>query len=559
MLVFDPPGKLRLNAQTISCWLAMDILCCCGHLRSSKRKPKHHDEPPLPTLPPPARLPQPMHHLMALSPGSTVARSSLTNPLPGAAADASVQLAELIVEDSDDDHDGDLAQDGKNKNTSTLQAVKSRIRRHLSQDSLSRQSETEEQIARRAEVKRLLRKRIQEELRTEADIPPSTSPLSVSGQTNLAVNGPRDTIEFAVDENKRDKELARFKARHLAKSKEDCRGRPSNPFTKKSSTVSVGKENRCLESRAASLPDWVDTESKACSTDCQLGLRERTSLPDIPNSPALLPIRGPLLHDASSLVSWRLSLSADKLEDLFNPDKDSSLSRSAVVNSLANCSKADVRNPEPFKRQRSKSSPLTTRDYDTSKNFHSRQSSINSTNRDRIPASQTLVRDESPVGLWLRTQSMQFRQSTTSGPPSEHESENHLGHHITSHQTEAQGSPATTTTGTIRACRQLHTERASAYLLPGPAHRINVIRAAEPPEAHPEFSSVQRSVTMSATDSPARRSPVKPLPSPPRKGLSGLRLPSFQCLYVHPLSAHMFPDIYSQGITHQTKARPVSN
>lgn len=139
----------------------MEILCCCRQLRS-KKKPQH-EEHNLPTPPPPARLPPPVPDPLVMSPGSTVARSSLTNPLPGAAADASVQLGELLVEDSDDEnggHDNDPAQDSKNRSTSTLQAVRSRIRRHLSQDSLSRQSETEEQIARRAEVKRLLRKRI---------------------------------------------------------------------------------------------------------------------------------------------------------------------------------------------------------------------------------------------------------------------------------------------------------------------------------------------------------------------------------------------------------------
>lgn len=198
----------------------MDILCCCGHLRP-KKKPQHGGEPKLPTPPPP------VPPSLLASPGSTFARSSLTNPLPGAAADASVQLGELIVEDSDDDngdHDDVTARGSKSRSTSTLQAVKSRIRRHLSQDSLSRQSETEEQIARRAEVKRLLRKRIEEELRSEADIvlsEPYSPPRFVPGQGNLAVNvnGPRDTIEFTVDENKRGKEPIISKACPLAKLK----------------------------------------------------------------------------------------------------------------------------------------------------------------------------------------------------------------------------------------------------------------------------------------------------------------------------------------------------
>lgn len=457
----------------------------------------------------------------------------MTNPLPGAAADAAVQLAELIVEDSEDDHDDGPAQDSsKNKSTSTFQTVKSRIRRHLSQDSLSRQSETEEQIARRAEVKRLLRKRIQEELRSEADVPPSTPPRFVSGQLNLAVNGPRDTIEFTVDQNKRDKELAKLKADHLAKSKEH-RLRLSNPFSHETSAASDGKENRRPESRAASLPDWVDANSKASQSDFHLGLRERSSMPGIPKSPALLPVRGLPFNDASSLISWRLSLSADKLDVLLTPDKNLSVSR-RVANSLASCSMPDFRRSQRSKRQRSKSSPLTARDYDIANILHSRQASLNFTIRDRIPASETLVRDESPVGLWLRTQSMQFRPPSISQPQSEHESEDHHAPHVTQHQTEAQDAFTATPTGTIRACRQHPTERASAYLLPGPAHRINIVQAAMLPEAHPGFSSVQLSATVPTTDTPARSSLVKPLPDPPRKGLSGLRLPSFKCEYGHP-------------------------
>lgn len=444
----------------------------------------------------------------------------MTNPLPGAAADASVQLAELIVEDSDDDHDDDPAHKSKTKSTSTFQTVKSRIRRHLSQDSLSRQSESEEQIARRAEVKRLLRKRIQEELRSEADVPPSTPPRLVSGQGKLGVNGPRDTIEFAVDEVKRDKELARFKAYHLAQSKEhQCR--LSNPF------FSNDKENRGLEGRAASLPDWVDAESNPSQSDSHHGLRERSSVPGIPKSPTILPVRGLSFNDAPSLISWRLSLSADKPDGTLTSHNNSSVTR-RVANSLASCSMPDVKKSEPPNRQRSISSPLVTHNYDNANILHSRQASLNSTMRDRIPASETLVRDESPVGLWLRTQSMQFRPSTTSQSPSEHGSEDYHSLHVTHHQTEAQDAFTATPTGTIRAYRQRCTERASAYLLPGPAHRINVVQAAMPPEAHTGLSSIQLSTTGPTTDSPTRTSHVKPLPNPPRKGLGGLRLPSLK-------------------------------
>ncbi|KUI58929.1 hypothetical protein VP1G_06204 [Cytospora mali] len=538
----------------------MDILCCCRHLRS-KRKHQHEERPGLSTPPPPTRLPPPVSPSLIASPGSTVARSSLTNPLPGAAADALVQLAELIVEDSDDDNgdlDDDPAQDSRNRSTSTLQAVKSCIRRHLSHDSLSRQSETEEQVARRAEVKRLLRKRIQEELRTEAGIvssePPSPSRL-VSGQTNFAASGPRDTIEFTVDGNKRVKELAKLKVRHLTTS-EKSRHRLSNPISA-SPAESVVEASYRPDSRAASLPEWVD-ESKISQAKNNNGIQDRTCIPGIPSSPALLPVPSPTSYDASSLVSWRLSPSAEKLDDLFAPEKESSMSR-PVTNFHASCSMADVRKTGPFKRQRSRSSPLTIHDSDTANRYQSRQVSLDSVVRERIPASVSLVRDESPVGLWLRAQSMQFRPSTTSQPPSENGSEAPHAQKETKYQIEVQDAFPATAANTNRTRRQSslrgsprqfgntiksktisfetnssihsHKGRVAAHVLPGPSHRVNIVPAPKTPEAHTGFSSVEPSAIVPASDSTARSCDHKPLPNPPRKGLGGLRLPSFKWNY----------------------------
>ncbi|KUI73985.1 hypothetical protein VM1G_09162 [Cytospora mali] len=539
----------------------MDIFCCCGHLRS-KRRHQHEERPGLSTAPPPTRPPPPVSPSLIASPGSTVARSSLTNPLPGAAANALVQLAELIVEDSDDDngdHDEDPAQDSRNRSTSTLRAVKSCIRRHLSQDSLSRQSETEEQVARRAEVKRLLRKRIQEELRTEAGIvssePPTPSRL-VSSQANLAASGPRDTIEFTVDGNKRDKELAKLKVRHLT-TPEKNRHRLSNPFSA-SPAESVVEASCRPDSRAASLPEWVD-ESKIPQAENNNGIQDRPCIPGIPDSPALLPVPSPASYDASSLVSWRLSPSADKLDDLFAPEKESSMSR-PVTNSHASCSMADDRKTGPFKRQRSKSSPLTIHDSNTATRYHSRQVSLDSVIRERIPASVSLVRDESPVGLWLRAQSMQFRPSTTSRPPSENGSETPNAQKETKYQIEVQDAITATAANTIRTCRQsslhgsprqfgstikaktdsfetnrsidCHKGRVIAHVLPGPSHRVNIVPAPKPPEAHAGFSSVEPSAIVPASDSTAQSCDLKPLPNQPRKGLGGLRLPSFKWNHV---------------------------
>lgn len=399
----------------------MAILCCCGQLRSRKR-PQDEEDAGLPIPPPPAKLPAAVLHPSAISPGSTIARSSLTNPLPGAATDAIVHLGELVVEDSDDDDiDEDPGHDSRNRSTSTLQAVKSRIRRHLSEDSLQRQSETEEQIAHRAEVKRLMRKRIQEELQSEADNVPSRSSTPQRhgpGPVTLPGNGPRDTIEFVVDESHKSKDLTPVRTAGMTEKGETERSPTSISSFKMPSTHSFDDENRRPTSLAASEPDWMDAESRASHVECHVGIRERNSLPDIPNSPVLLPVRGSAFHDASSLASWRLSLSADKLADLFTPDKTLTMFR-PLASTPANRSTADLRDDVSLARPRSKSSPLGIRDSNTRPRTHSRQVSLESTLCSRIPASKSLMRDESPVGLWLRTQSMPFRHYTTSRPQSE--------------------------------------------------------------------------------------------------------------------------------------------
>ncbi|POS71145.1 hypothetical protein DHEL01_v210459 [Diaporthe helianthi] len=405
----------------------MAILCCCGQLRSRKR-PRNDEDVGLPLPPPPAKLPAAVLHPSAISPGSTLARSSLTNPLPGAATDALVHLGELVVEESDeDDVDEDPAHDSRNRSTSTLQAVKSCIRRHLSEDSLQRQSETEEQMAHRAEVKRLMRKRIQEELQSEtvrAPSRPSTPQRVGPGPATLSGNGPRDTIEFAVDESQKPKDLT--PVRMAGKTEED--GVQQRPTSKSSfrlpSKQPSEKENRRPASIAASEPDWIDAESRASHVECHVGIRERNSLPDIPNSPVLLPIPGSAFHDASSLASWRLSLSADRLADLFTPDKTLTLFR-PLASTPGNRSTADLRDDVSHPRPRSKSSPLGIQDSNTIPRTHSRQISLDSTLCSRIPASKSLIRDESPVGLWLRTQSLPFRPCTTPQPQSDVGSEEH--------------------------------------------------------------------------------------------------------------------------------------
>lgn len=570
----------------------MAILCCCGQLRSRKR-PHHEEDADLPVPPPPAKLPAPVFHPSAISPGSTLARSSLTNPLPGAATDASVHLGELVVEESDeDDVDEDPAHDSRNRSTSTLLAVKSRIRRHLSQDSLQRQSETEEQIAHRAEVKRLMRKRIQEELQSEADNVPSRSSTPQqhgTGTATLPGNGPRDTIEFTVDENHKSKEMTPTRAARVMEI-DELEGRPkSQASPRMSSTRSFENENRRPTSWAASEPDWIDADSRASHIECHLGIRERSSLPDMPNSPVLIPVRGSACHDASSLASWRLSLSADKLADLFTPDKKLTLFR-PIANTPATRSTVDLRDDVSLERPSSKSSPLGIRDSNTRQRPHSRQPSLDSTLHSQIPPSKSLIRDESPVGLWLRAQSMPFRTSTTSQPQSEigveehhclcttsihGESEDHfaetptkpsrLRHADTNQHSSLPCSPSESRNSAGRtgqpletALRPIHKDRESVHAVEVQPDSLYAICSAMPsgPRLFSPGPDILQPSGMLPAANDTHTQTDGTIPSHPhRRGIGGLRLASFKCECVFSSAGELCTKLHRQGLDWQAGAK----
>lgn len=417
----------------------MAILCCCSQLRNRKQHAEQepaddriseelelaHGQRPTqrwPTRPRPAKLPPPTSCRLGLSSQSTPARSSLTNPLPGTAVDASIQPAELVIEDSEDDNALEALRSRRNISTSTLDAVKARIRRHLSQDSIPRQGETEEQIAHRAQVKRLMRKRIQEELQSETgDVVSRSSTPQIPAQapTTYAGNGPRDTIEFTMDEvlEQEHEELTRGKTLSM----EDGRRRLSKTLSKPSALISSGKENRQPRRRSDSLCDGIGNKlMDSQAGDHRPRLRQGVSLPDIPTSPVLHPTCVPSLHEASSFTSWRLSLNVDNLTDLLTPDHDLSAVR-ATISLAGSCSTVDELEQRRISHMRSRPSPLIG---NNAARAHTSQVSLSLGHRWRLPASHSLIRDESPVCLWLRTQDPQFRSSTTSRPQSD------FGHEI---------------------------------------------------------------------------------------------------------------------------------
>lgn len=132
-----------------------------------------------------------------------------------------VSSRSLVVEPEATDHveelpskdsaiDNEILRPG-NKIGNVLGTVRNKLIHHLSQDSdlkcsrLATVGKSDEEMARRAELKRLMHKRIQSELETQdPDIEPGSTPLRSARGVLSGINsssssvGPRDAIEFGV-------------------------------------------------------------------------------------------------------------------------------------------------------------------------------------------------------------------------------------------------------------------------------------------------------------------------------------------------------------------------
>jgi hypothetical protein len=119
-------------------------------------------------------------------------------------------LEDLVVDDSDCEEDQRAL--GK-RASATWDAVRSRLTRHISLESTFKKpppsltGHSQEEIERRAELRRLMHKRIQDELLCDDSVAESctdnkrTSHKSSLNNINQSRGGPRDTIEFIVKSN----------------------------------------------------------------------------------------------------------------------------------------------------------------------------------------------------------------------------------------------------------------------------------------------------------------------------------------------------------------------
>ncbi|KAK3955879.1 hypothetical protein QBC32DRAFT_375660 [Pseudoneurospora amorphoporcata] len=383
----------------------MTVFCCCGVPRPPKTatpstlSPKNQTAKPsgaLPAVPPHARLPVagPLtsNPVIAIPLSVDAHRDSSSNSKSGTSlqlATSSVivpigpaDLSDLVVEDSDDDLQGRPTE--PSKSTSTLQVVKENIRRHLSQDSLPKKKSrsavgsSHEEIQRRAELKRLMHKRIQEELRIEQSHERSQSEVSSvlppprsSSLDYLPGGGPRDTLEFSVAQEEEEKHPD-MTSSTIANS-----GVSVSPSGKAASPSD--KENNRLRVSSLQFPTIAFTQKP---------IRERNSLPEMPASPVLAPQRSSNTIDTSSLGSWRLSYSATQLEDFLSYiDQDGSSKDAESFLKAAASRVATSRSAPLLRRSKSETRPRSS--------------------PARTPGNATpCVLDQSPMGIWLRSQGL---------------------------------------------------------------------------------------------------------------------------------------------------------
>jgi hypothetical protein len=245
---------------------------------------------------------------------SMVSNSELFQPSVRIRSSA-LPLGQLVLEDSDgDDENESEVADGSSlkKQGGAFDTVRTKVIRHLSQDSGSKRhslasiGNSEEEIARRAELKRIMHKRIQDELKSEechdgsSDLS-TPSALYLAPLIDLPGGGPRDTLEFSV-----------VSTTFPGSDRYDFRSpTPNNSANAVERSSKSSNPNTSGGSSSCSMIVLKGTGTHR-STHGQ-PLRESASLPRLSCRKDVSPSRRPSAYDASSIKSWGVSYNSSYL------------------------------------------------------------------------------------------------------------------------------------------------------------------------------------------------------------------------------------------------------
>ncbi|TLD25253.1 hypothetical protein PspLS_05980 [Pyricularia sp. CBS 133598] len=380
----------------------MAVFCCCGRRppNKDKKSTSAHDGPVIPSPPPPATLPtitslsqfpaaesSPVIHL-----NQSKFSLPLATPIPGAPLEPA-EISELVIDDSDSGPDS--PQPRRSRASNTLHFVKSHLRKHISQDSLQRQSRptigsSTGELARRAELRRLMRKRIQEELQTEdsqdmeSDVPSTVLRLStpLPHCDQLPGGGPRDNLEFSVVEAVED-----IGSNSSPAATEGSK--LSSPNRANKSEISAAKE-ASLNPRRVSCPEYMT------STDHSNSLR--------PASRAALRERRNSLPPLSSSSHSTSSATGSSFGSLLTSENVHSASKQAVTAVVVHGGIS----PKDIKRQTTiEFKEAIIRRAPRRATRSPKRPGVYSESRSKSPpAPDTLDLDHSPMKTWLRCQEL---------------------------------------------------------------------------------------------------------------------------------------------------------
>ncbi|KAF4637336.1 hypothetical protein G7Y89_g757 [Cudoniella acicularis] len=348
---------------------------CC----TSRGPPSPDGEPPRP-----AASPRKIPHIIsndATSPCSSAAVAKLQpifeddnapdTEIVHVKHNSTYKLRTLLLGDNEDqsDTEDECVQIRVKKSSSTLNAVRQKLRKHLSRDSAlsKRRSKSsvgtsEEEIERRAELRRIRHKRIQEELSNEAIYDDDAKTLSSivdadssMGMTSRSSWVPGETLSLprlltpslpypvlpVQEASEQNVDLKKKGTSTIEKSPSQT-SRTSNipeaegtgqPLTRSSGTIV----------RRHSSPVLVETKIDTIRLTVPKPTRKRDSIPSIPSAPVLEPKRLPSISEPRK-SSWRLSFTSSKRGEVLRKlSQEHTEPGSAILDSLGV-------NPPPLKR-----------------------------------------------------------------------------------------------------------------------------------------------------------------------------------------------------------------
>ncbi|KAI1753822.1 hypothetical protein F4782DRAFT_545607 [Xylaria castorea] len=291
----------------------MSILCCCRN-RQLAEKETQTEAIELPSQPPRVRLSKTLSRSDTDMYLSSILASRGPSQLMTPAYHSIVDPEAVEVEDSDEDGP---ERNTRGSNIGTLGSLRTKLIRRLSHRGNTKSGSqpsigaSDEELARRAELKRLMHKRIQEELKSEEEedglrlAPPERPSINNCREPELSGGGPRDTIEFSVsstDEQETKKEANTLPETSISPTpvvrgaREPCPQRTS-----------------CSESFRGSISNSYHGRNQSFN-DIEPAIRP-------PSPPHLTPVHllGGSGRESPSTASWRLSYSAIHIESYIEP------------------------------------------------------------------------------------------------------------------------------------------------------------------------------------------------------------------------------------------------